>query len=179
MSDDYAPTRLSKILSFLPPIRIVTILSVMVLFPSLKLSWEFAVVIYQGFAFFFIGSFVMEWILVSKLKGLRKEFWPLYSKYVASLPFEFLGVFVFVIYSFRPNSGSVDWDEVKFASIALGGGTILEILHRYVYPRLPKSKEIKSAKDIGVKEILSIISLVVLIFLLGFYTILMAEQHGF
>lgn len=177
MSDNLEPSRFDKILSSITLIRIISVLGIITLFPSLKIPWQYTVAIFQGFFPFLIASFVMQLVLKSKLLGFRKEFWPLYNKYVSSLPFEFLGVFVFVMYSFKPNTGAIDWDEVKFASISFGGGIILEMLHRYVYPRLPKGKEIKSAKDIGVKEILSIISLVVLIFFLGFYTVLVNEQH--
>lgn len=172
--------RLNKILSYLLPVRIVTILSIVVLFPPLKLSWQFSTIIFTGFILLFIGSFVMELVLISKLKELRKTFWPLYNKYTASFPFEFMGVFVFAMYSFKPNTGAIDWDEVKFASIVLVGGVVLEILHRFVYPRLDKKHRsaVILKKELDLKDVLSIIALVVLVFFVGFYGVLVSVKLG-
>ncbi len=176
MSDNSDLPRLNKILSFLPPMRIVTFFSLLALSPWFRFPSDFATQIFYCFFLFFVGSFIAEWVLIAKLKRFRQEFWPLYSKYVSALPFEFLGVFIFVMYSFRTDTSHVDWNEVKYALTVFVGGMISEILHRYVYPRI-KTKKITNVWELGVQEILSIICLVVLSVFTGIYGVVMAT-HG-
>lgn len=178
MSDGSEPTRFDKILGSITLIRIVSFLGIVTLFPPLRIPWQYTVAFFEGFFPFLIASFVMELVLKAKLRGFRKEFWPLYNRYIMSLPLEFLGVFILVMYSFKPNNGSIDLDEVRYASIPLIGGVILEILHRHIFPKIETRLLKESKEKISKLTTLLIIPLTVMIFFLGLYAIVMAEKHS-
>ena len=161
--------RLSLIL---PPIRIVSIISLILLFFGFKLSWESSTLVFYGFFPLFVASFAVEWILIFKGKEFLKEFFLLYNKYVGLVIFEFTGVYVFAIFSFFPDTDAVRWSEIRFAAICLGGSVIIESIHRYVFTRW-KPREWK-----GVKEILAIIFIVVLLVFVGIFGIIVLEQQS-
>jgi hypothetical protein len=167
------PSKSNLIFSqILQPIRIITILSLLSIFRPDDVKWESTVIIFDCFFPIFVGSFIVEWILISPLNRFRETFKLLIYKYLQTLPLEFVGVASFAILSFSSNPDASRVLGIKVSVIVIGLGAVIEILHHYVMPRLRK----RQLSDVN--GILAVIGMTVALVFLSVYVILTAIHYS-
>lgn len=167
------PPKSNRILGqILQPIRIITILSLLSIFKPDDVKWESTVIIFDFFFPIFVGSFIVEWILVFPRNRFRETFKLLIYKYIQTLPLEFVGVASFALLSFSSNPDARRVLEIKVSVIVIGLGAVIEILHHYVMPRLRK----KQLSDVN--GILTVIGMTVALAGLAVYVVLTAMHYS-
>lgn len=163
------PRQQIRFLRFLHPMRIVTIFTLIPLFPTLNIPTESATQFMYGFFFIFGGSYIYEAILYSHRIRIGLE--ALYTKYTQTLPIEFVGIAVFALASFSTNHDLVFWEGLKIAVIVFGLTATLELFNTYLMPRL---KNVKISDQAGM---VVFIGAVVFFVFVWTYTWLIAIEH--
>lgn len=132
------PKRNNRVIRFFQPLRIITIITLLALIPTLNLPPESATLFMYGFFLIYGASYVFE--ARFHPNGLIAGFKELRFKYIQKLPIEFAAIAVFAISSFSPNNNDVIHYGILTASIVIGCGLVIDAYHKYAAPKLNRMR---------------------------------------